>query len=342
MDIFKNKLTMTTNVWSRIVNCRNNIETEIGFLGICEDKEHPLHITDLYMPKQICNPAHMDFDEDDVADYMADMMQKHQLEPSQTVRVWIHTHPGPNCTPSGEDKETFAEFIQGDWAIMAIVGSTNNLYAELGINHSLGKITQKIDWGIDYTSDAKATNIDAWLEEMKDKVEVEKAVEVKKGGGTYTVWKGGKKEVRQINGSKTLLSEREIIEEAAEEAEEYTMKMWKDYLEDQQSKLYKQAIAVKKNYDRLIEKEESIPLRLGQMCDAYREMIGLPHNNNVDDTIKMATEYKMPELLELAQQWKQYHDYVEEIEEQDEELEAALERAELEKEEQLRIKYNVT
>ena len=309
-DISKLSLTMTTSVWSRIMNSRNAAKTEIGFLGICEDPERPLHITDLYMPKQLCNSVHMDFDENDIAEHMMDMAELNIL-PSQCMRIWIHTHPGPSCEPSGEDRTTFESFIQGEWAVMAIVGTTNNLYAELGLNHPLGKFNKKIDWIIDWSADAKETNIDHWLQEMEQKVEVEtfkpkKSIPTNTGGNT---------------GTKATTEDTDTTTHTTTP----TATTWVQYLEAQTDEVKQELQKLTKTSNKLVERNKPVPWQLREKKRILNRLDDLKKGVFIDVILSDARRLNMDRVEQLCMMWKDYHEFVQDLLEA--EAEAALAEA---------------
>jgi hypothetical protein len=71
------------------------------------------------------------FQDEAVADYFERMVDQ-GLQPEQFARVWLHTHPGSDVTPSVIDEATFARvFGRNDWAVMGILARNDRAYARL-------------------------------------------------------------------------------------------------------------------------------------------------------------------------------------------------------------------
>ncbi len=83
------------------------------------------------MVSQLCSPVTVRFDDESVADYF-DRQVDLGLAPERFARIWIHTHPGNNPSPSGTDEETFQRcFGSSDWAVMFILARGGQTYARL-------------------------------------------------------------------------------------------------------------------------------------------------------------------------------------------------------------------
>lgn len=105
--------------------------TEVGFFGIASEHDL-LFIEDLYVPKQKCTSASVDFLPEGLEDMQFYMAEK-GIPASRYARVWIHTHPnGIGCTPSGTDEATFKDiFAKRPWSVMAIFSHSHGNYARI-------------------------------------------------------------------------------------------------------------------------------------------------------------------------------------------------------------------
>jgi len=147
-------------------------DTEIGGFGISHP-DYPLFIKDFVLVKQTAGSASVAFDDDGVADFFDECVDA-GLQPRQFARVWIHTHPCSNVTPSMTDEDTFQRvFGNCDWAVMFIAGrEENTTYCRLRLNAGPGasvKLDVNVDWS-DLPTDAARVDASKWREEYVAKV----------------------------------------------------------------------------------------------------------------------------------------------------------------------------
>src|SRR4051812_12652408 len=123
-------LRLTPYAWAKLLHLRDLGETEVGGFGV----SHPdnlLLVADVRLVRQECTPVTVKFDDDSVADYFDEQVDRGR-RPEEFGRIWIHTHPGDSPHPSCTDEETFARcFGPADWAVMFIVARGGQAYARL-------------------------------------------------------------------------------------------------------------------------------------------------------------------------------------------------------------------
>lgn len=91
---------------------------EIGVFGITKPGT-PCIVEDVEVPEQEVNSAMTDMEPDEHMDRMI----ARGVMPEQSMRVWIHTHPGMGPRPSHTDEKTWKEvFKPCPWAFMVILG----------------------------------------------------------------------------------------------------------------------------------------------------------------------------------------------------------------------------
>ena len=106
---------------------------EIGGFAITADDD-PFYVIDIKMVKQKGSSGSIEFDENSVANYIQDEIEKNH----RPVRIWVHTHPGNSATPSGVDERQFADdFGNYDYFIMFILARGSETYARLRIQNKL-------------------------------------------------------------------------------------------------------------------------------------------------------------------------------------------------------------
>jgi proteasome lid subunit RPN8/RPN11 len=163
-------LRFSPTAWAKLLFMRDIGDTEVGGFAITPEDDL-LYVEDFFLPKQECSMATISFDDDSVANYMDDMVDK-GLAPKQFMRIWIHTHPGMDTRPSGQDEETFERvFGNCNWAIMAIISDVCAPYCRLQVNDGPVPGSFMIPLEVDYSSyDFPASKSAKWLKEYKKNV----------------------------------------------------------------------------------------------------------------------------------------------------------------------------
>lgn len=167
-------LAFTPYAWAKLLHLRDAGKTEVGGFGITPPDDLLL-VEDIAVPKQECSVASVDFDDDSVAEMMERLLDQ-GYEPCQTMRIWIHTHPGDSAQPSGTDWETFRKvFGRFDWRAMFILANGGNTYCRIRCERPItieADARTIIDWGHPFPQ----SNAEAWEEEYKANIEVKKLV----------------------------------------------------------------------------------------------------------------------------------------------------------------------
>lgn len=118
---------------ARLLYLRDYGETEVGGFGVTASDDLLL-IEDVQLVKQVCSWAHVEFDDESVADFF-DRQVDAGRRPEQFARIWVHTRPGDCPRPSMIDEEAFDRvFGRPDWAVMFILACGGQSYARLRFN----------------------------------------------------------------------------------------------------------------------------------------------------------------------------------------------------------------
>ena len=158
-------LRFTPMAWAKLLYFRDRQETEIGGFGITA-ADNPLLVTDFLTVKQDVTMASVSFDDEAVADYFEDQVDRGR-RPEQFCRVWLHTHPGNSAEPSGTDLTTFHRvFGKCEWAVMFILASGGRSIARLRFNVGpCGDATIPIE--VDYSQPFAGSDHEAWEAEYR-------------------------------------------------------------------------------------------------------------------------------------------------------------------------------
>ncbi len=161
-------LRLTPYAWAKLIHFRDLSKNEVGLMGI-SDPEDLLLVIDVVLVKQEVSIASTDFDEDGIADYFEEQVEK-GIAMERCGRIWIHTHPRIGAGPSGTDEKTFQEAFGGpEWAVMAILDKDGDKSARIKFNIGPGgssEIDFEVDWETYFQGVDKAT-CDAWTEDYK-------------------------------------------------------------------------------------------------------------------------------------------------------------------------------
>jgi hypothetical protein len=155
----------------------NLSSSEVFCFGI-STPDDPLHITDLWIPKQKVTMASAELDEDDLAERIEQMSQ---FMPIQSfLRVWLHTHPGNDPSPSSVDINTLSTIFRNyEWTYMGILAQGGKFHSEIAWwgPDKQSQLRVKIPHEIDWTSSFKAAAPSQWVEEYRLNVEDSSAFE---------------------------------------------------------------------------------------------------------------------------------------------------------------------
>ncbi|MDP6494752.1 MAG: hypothetical protein QGI09_04910 [Dehalococcoidia bacterium] len=161
------QLRFTPYAWAKLRWCCHNSSDECGGFGITPN--FPDLVEDFVMLKQDVTPVTVEFEDTAVAGFLEDMVER-GLQPHQCMRVWIHTHPNMNPTPSSVDEETFERvFGDCDYAIMFILSTKDTCYCRIQTNVGIST-EQKIEAAVDYSTSFGPSNEEAWEKEFDEAV----------------------------------------------------------------------------------------------------------------------------------------------------------------------------
>lgn len=171
-------LRFRPTAWAKLVFVRDLGETEVGGFAITAPDDL-LFVHDIRLVKQISTRVSVDFDRQDVADFLdeqADREPRREPRPEQRGRIWVLTHPGEWANPSTTDEETFCRVLGcRQWAVMFILASGGKTYARLRFNVGPGGEIA-IPVRVDYSQPFAASNQRAWEEEYLACVQPEVAM----------------------------------------------------------------------------------------------------------------------------------------------------------------------
>jgi hypothetical protein len=133
--------------------------TEVGGFGLSSEAD-PLVIEDILLVRQQATAVTVEFGDEAVADLIDDQADR-GVPPQRCARVWVHTHPGSNTSPSGVDERTFARCFGGaDFSVMLILPLGGKTYARLqliGPVKTAVEIPVMVDWA----------SLPLWLDEQR-------------------------------------------------------------------------------------------------------------------------------------------------------------------------------
>lgn len=166
IDINEFKLFIGERAWSKLTACRDLHDTEIAGWFISESPDKLFNIVDFMTTKQTVTVATAEFDDEDLARFTFEMAEK-DIMPCQCQKIWVHTHPGNSCQPSGTDEDTFKRMMNqvsmNDWLMMFILAMDDTYYCRVGIKTQFAIVYYVLK---DSQVDIELYYEDAWLEEF--------------------------------------------------------------------------------------------------------------------------------------------------------------------------------
>lgn len=172
-----NQLRFSPYAWAKMTWLRDRGRNEISGFGV-SSKSDILYVTDIRLVKQKVGPASVDFDKEDIARYLDDMIDQ-GYQPFECMRIWVHTHPGFSPNPSGTDEATFRDsFSLADWSLMVVLASDNSTTARLKLSVANGLLSanRELDVMVDCSGEFGGVTIDdakRWEEEYQKYVNIE-------------------------------------------------------------------------------------------------------------------------------------------------------------------------
>jgi len=150
----------SVTAFAKLLYLRDYGGTEVGGFGISAEDDLLL-VTDFQLVKQVCTPTTVEFDDDSVADFFDEQVDR-GLKPDRFARVWIHTHPGDSPQPSSTDEATFARvFGHAQWAVMFILACGGQSYARLRFGVGPGG-AMEIPIEVDFELPFAGSDHDSW------------------------------------------------------------------------------------------------------------------------------------------------------------------------------------
>jgi len=103
---------MTPDVVGDIFCLVDECETEIGWLGIVEQKnDGALLIKEIFVPKQECHATTTKFDKDGIMDVYTEIMKRpNGADLVNQLRFWGHSHVMFDTIPSPQDEDQMEDF----------------------------------------------------------------------------------------------------------------------------------------------------------------------------------------------------------------------------------------
>lgn len=161
------KLEIMISAWNKICYCRDTHNTEISGWLISSSQDNLFECNDFITTKQTVTAASIEFDDEDLARFSFEMIQKGIL-PCMCQKIWLHTHPGNSCQPSGTDETTFEEMLSkianGDFLIMMIVAMNDETYIRLSVKTEFGIFSKMMTHEVVYELN------NGWDEEFKQNI----------------------------------------------------------------------------------------------------------------------------------------------------------------------------
>jgi hypothetical protein len=156
-------LRFSPYAWAKLLFLRDRGPTEVAALAVSAPGDLLL-VEDLHLVNQEATAVTVRFDDEAVADFLDECVQE-GLQVSQCFRIWAHTHPSDDPTPSWTDEATFLRcFGTQDWALMFILSRTGRTYARIRFSAGPGGQAE-LPVEVDFTSAFRGSRHAEWAEE---------------------------------------------------------------------------------------------------------------------------------------------------------------------------------
>ena len=146
----QNGLRFTPSAWQKLLYMLHRGPTEVAGWGVVT-QEDPLLVYGFHLLEQESSAASFEFTELGIERYRLSCLEA-GLDPVESERILIHTHPRCGPSPSQTDEENFRENMGEPlphWAVMFIIDRDHGVYARLQFNVGPGgsiKLGVSVDW----------------------------------------------------------------------------------------------------------------------------------------------------------------------------------------------------
>lgn len=179
-DSIRLKLRFTPFAWAKLHFMRDCVNTEIGGLAVTDPDDYML-VVDILVPPQEVSSVHTKILPGSLSELVADMADpegEYRLKVDQFMRIWIHTHPGFDPSPSQKDLDTFYgkdNFGSASWGVMFILSSDGRYHCDYRFRDPGGServISIEAETVISFDEPAVDEKVrKEWLEEVANNVE---------------------------------------------------------------------------------------------------------------------------------------------------------------------------
>lgn len=128
----KPQIYITPEAYYSCVQCAKQCPLEISWFSRVEKlSEQKYLIKDVLIPKQNVTPASANFEEDDLSQFMTDIISHYGIEFYNEIHCWGHSHVNMSVNPSLQDTKQILEFKENEYYIMLIINKQGDAYVEL-------------------------------------------------------------------------------------------------------------------------------------------------------------------------------------------------------------------
>jgi len=168
------KFVISQTAYDKIMYYVDKCPKEISGLGVVENFDGVLTVTDIILLKQECTATETDLDADAIA---TAEYEHHKSGKAGELRFWWHSHVNMGVFWSGTDKTAMKELSEHGWFIHGVFNKKGEVRCAYTANKPLKIFVDDIDLEIDDTIYPNE-NIEGWTEtrtaleqEMKAKID---------------------------------------------------------------------------------------------------------------------------------------------------------------------------
>ena len=124
---------------------------EVGWFGVATRPEPGIiHISDIYLPKQVVNGATCEIDPQGLAELATEILALPDgMDVYNNLNMWGHSHVNMGVSPSGQDEKQFMELVStaahNDWFVRVIANKKGEMKIDL-LDTTSGLLWEDLEW----------------------------------------------------------------------------------------------------------------------------------------------------------------------------------------------------
>jgi hypothetical protein len=141
------KIQIDSTAWAKILLWTDMAKGEFSALGLVEELDNTLMVTEVFLLEQQCDCAGTEIDQAAVAQLMLEGVDPGKL------RCWIHSHADMGVFWSKTDDENIQGLTNGEWLLSLVVNKNHKSMMRIDQFHPTQIYLEDVIWEVHYPLD---------------------------------------------------------------------------------------------------------------------------------------------------------------------------------------------